>query len=339
MNPLITEANALLKNGGFDYAFCGGCAIELFLNETVRKHGDIDVSTFWRDRDKVILFMQSLGWNVYEMCGGGLAHRVTDIADQIKAKRNIFCFKDGCELVAPSPTNEPNMFTLEFDHSGQSTLNFIEFLFNDCDGDNFLYARNMEIALPLSKAVLRHDDIPHLAPELVLLYKSSDIEREGYQKDFDSAFFKMSVEQKGWFVGALRTMFPNGHKWNSPLCTATFSDREITKSELGAIYEDFKRIDAQNGIPLSPQVRYQFIAEQDGRVIGFASGLTNHKWFYLSDMWVAANYRRQGLGARLLRMLGEKARSVGIEHVYTWTSGVGNAAFYEKRRILSICRF
>ena len=57
-NPLVIEANELLKNGGFEYAFCGGFAIELFLNKTVRKHGDIDIAAFEGDRDKIIAYMQ-----------------------------------------------------------------------------------------------------------------------------------------------------------------------------------------------------------------------------------------------------------------------------------------
>lgn len=110
------------------------------------------------------------------------------------------------------------------------------------------------------------------------------------------------------------------------------TDRDITQDELNSIYEDFKIIDRRNGIPDVPQVRYQYIAEQDGKVIGFASGLTNHKWFYLSDMWVDASHRRQGLGTKLLCMLEDKVKSesIGIEHIYTWTSSENNEAFYEK---------
>jgi hypothetical protein len=215
-NPLITEANTLLKNGGFDYAFCGGFALELFLNKAIRKHGDIDVSAFWCDRDKIILYMQSLGWNVYEMRGGGLAHHIINIADQIKAKRNIFCFKDDCELVTLAPASEPNMYNLYFDHSGQTKLNFIEFLFNDSESGNFLYSRNNEISLTLDKAILYSNNFPYLAPELVLLYKSSDTERDGYQKDFDSTFFEMSDVQRAWLYNALKVMFPTGHKWLLP---------------------------------------------------------------------------------------------------------------------------
>ena len=86
MNRLLQETDALLKAGGFDYAFCGGYAIELYLDKPVRKHCDIDVSAFWEDRDKIILFMQSKGWGVYELCGGGKAHHITEVAYQIKAK-------------------------------------------------------------------------------------------------------------------------------------------------------------------------------------------------------------------------------------------------------------
>ena len=63
-----------------------------------------------------------------------------------------------------------------------------------------------------------------------------------------------------------------------------------------------------------------------------ASGLTNHKWFYLSDLWVHEDYRRQGLGANLLTLLEDKIKSIGVEHVYTWTTGYNsNEIFYEKQ--------
>ncbi|MDD4295572.1 MAG: DUF4111 domain-containing protein [Ruminiclostridium sp.] len=212
---LITEANELLKLGGFEYALCGGYAIELFLNRTIRKHGDIDVSAYWQDRDKIILYMQSSGWEVYEMCGGGIAHHITDVNIQIKTKRNIFCFKEGCSLVKLSPQGETDMYYLDFDHSGQTKLDFIEFLFNSRNAESFIYARNENIMLPITKAILTQNGIPYLAPELILLYKSTDTEREGYQLDYDSAMVKMSAEQKDWLQTALKVINPSGHKWLS----------------------------------------------------------------------------------------------------------------------------
>jgi len=111
----------------------------------------------------------------------------------------------------------------------------------------------------------------------------------------------------------------------------TITDRDITKQELQDIYDDFKKIDIKDGLPDSPQVRYQYIAEDNGVVIGFVSGLTSNKWFYLSDMWVHEDFRRQGLGAKLLNMLENKILSIGIEHVYTWTTGHINPRFYESQ--------
>ena len=109
-----------------------------------------------------------------------------------------------------------------------------------------------------------------------------------------------------------------------------FTDREITKQELDNIYDDFKKIARDDGVPEFEQKRYQFIAEENGSVIGFVSGLTNHKWFYLSDLWVHGSHRRRGLGTKLLAMMEEKVRSLGIKHIYTWTSGFINPIFYEK---------
>ena len=118
-----------------------------------------------------------------------------------------------------------------------------------------------------------------------------------------------------------------------------FTDRDISKTELENIYDDFKKIELRDGVPDVKQVRHQFVAEENDIVIGFASGLTNHKWFFLSDLWVHENYRRKGLGTKLLHMLENKIQSIGIEHIYTWTSGFINPQFYEKQGYNSFATF
>jgi hypothetical protein len=120
---------------------------------------------------------------------------------------------DDCEIVSFTPTDEPDMFIVDFDPKGQDKLTFIEFLFNNKDNDRFLYARNHDVSLPLSQAILTRSGIKYLVPEMVLLYKSTDIEREGYQLDFDMAICTMSTEQMNWLKNALEVMNPNGHKW------------------------------------------------------------------------------------------------------------------------------
>jgi hypothetical protein len=213
MNPLIKQANELLKNQPFEYAFCGGFAVDLFLGFESRKHGDIDIHAYWKDRNAIIEYMWSLGFNICEMLGGGKAHLITDINRQSMAKRNIFCFKDGCELVQLSKTSQEDIYFINFRHIGQTKLDFIEFLFNDRSDSQFLYARNHGIRRNLSKAILSSGEIPYLAPEICLLYKSTDIEREGYQQDYDMAMSKMADEQKEWLNRSLASLYPEGHKW------------------------------------------------------------------------------------------------------------------------------
>ncbi|MCI8306781.1 MAG: hypothetical protein HFH14_01905 [Lachnospiraceae bacterium] len=213
MNELIRKTNELLKNHGFEYAFCGGWAIDLFIGAQTRKHGDIDILAYWAERDAIIQYMQSLGFLVYEMLGGGKAHHITDVRNQIKCKRNIFCCTQDCEMVVLTETDEEGIYFIDFREVGQTKLNFIEFLFNDKDETDLLYARRHAVKLALSDAILYSGGIPYLSPEMCLLYKSTDTERKGYQSDYDNAMARMNQRQRRWLSDALTIMYPEGHKW------------------------------------------------------------------------------------------------------------------------------
>lgn len=213
MYKLIEEAVELLNDLNIEYAICGGFAIDLFLGYESRKHGDIDIMAYWNDRNTIILSMQSKGYHVYEMLGGGRAHHITDINNQQYKKKNIFCSTSDCELVHLMPTEEKDIYSIDFYHIGQTKLNFLEFLFNDKDENCFLYARNNSIKRDMNKAILQNENISYLSPELLILYKSTDTEREGYQQDFELANSKMNTEQKEWLHNSLKIMYPEGHKW------------------------------------------------------------------------------------------------------------------------------
>ncbi len=213
MNQLIEEANTLLQGRDFSYAICGGFALDLFLGYESRVHGDIDVVAFWEDRETIISYMQSKGFLVYEMLGGGKVHRITDIRTQEKLRKNIFCCTEECELVRLYDTEEQDVFWLEFQHTGLSKLNYIEFLFNEKTEDEFVYIRDNRIKRKLESAILQKDGIPYLTPELCLLFKSTDIEREGYQQDFELTVERLSEEQRAWFDNAMEMLYPEGHRW------------------------------------------------------------------------------------------------------------------------------
>lgn len=216
-NSLLDEAVKLLHRQSWEWAVCGGLGIDLFLGYESRRHGDIDILVYWKDRDDIIRSLQAEGYQVYEMLGGGKAHHITDVRDQRREKRNIFAMLEDCEIVHMTPTEEKDIVGIDFSHEGLKKLNFIEFLFNDHDADWFYYARNKEVKRELSKAILTDETqgirIPYLAPELLCLYKSTDTEREGYEQDFALSYAQMNQEQREWLKKALSTMNPGGHKW------------------------------------------------------------------------------------------------------------------------------
>ncbi len=232
MNGLIKEVNGLLENGGFEYAFCGGQALDLFLGYESRTHGDVDVCAYWDDRDRIIRHMQSLGFEVYEMLGGGRAHHITDINSQIRKKKNIFCYRDGCPLVKTYPPDEDGCCWMEFFHTGQTRPDFVEFLFNDKTKEAFEYARNREITLPMEKAVLFQEGLPYLAPELCVLYKSTDTEREGYRQDFELAWQAMDPDRREWLRKALLREYPGGHPWLDTLKTEDLIRHFVNENDL-----------------------------------------------------------------------------------------------------------
>jgi hypothetical protein len=212
MNPLILECDGLLKNRGFDFAFCGGHALDIHLGYTTRPHGDIDLSAYWEDRNKIIAFMQSQAWIVYEAMGGGKIHLITDMDDQKLVKLNIFCVKEGCPFFH-TELIEDDIFKCDIDHVEQMNLDYIEFLFSKRTPNEFVYSRNNDIRLEIGRAVLRKNDLSYFAPELVLLYKSTDLTREENRQDFDLVVPFLTDGSRLWLRSALTKAFPDGHEW------------------------------------------------------------------------------------------------------------------------------
>ena len=111
-----------------------------------------------------------------------------------------------------------------------------------------------------------------------------------------------------------------------------FTDREITKEEYIKICEDFRKIEVEYGITELKAKRLNVVIDEEGAVAGFASGLINYKWLYLTDLWISEKLRGQGLGSRILEMLEDSAKNQGVRHVYTWTTAYNsNEIFYEKQ--------
>jgi len=209
---LITKLNNFMTDIEVDYAICGGHAIDLFLGRNTRPHKDLDVAVFWESRDKIIQYLLNEGWEIYEPIGTAYLHKINSVECQKRIKENIWCVRPDNRHYKFTE-HENNLYAVDFGNSEQTEFDYIEFLFNTRNEGCFLYSRNKDIAVCLDDAIFKANDTPYLAPEIVLLYKSTAIDNIDYQMDYDNASLKMNDKQLTWLKKSLAVMFPNGHKW------------------------------------------------------------------------------------------------------------------------------
>lgn len=212
MNQLLTKTNIFMNNVNIPWAICGGFAIDLFLKKDIRTHSDIDICVFEKDREKILRYMLQNNWNVYEFRGQGKV-RPLNAASLSETGRNFMCTNGECDIVNFYPCEEENFLYHEFIHTGIKEFNYVEFLFNITDEDYFVFDKNQGIKRELSKEILLNSGIPYLAPEIVLLYKSSWSENVEYQYDFEQTYWQMNDEQKMWFSQNLDVLYSKGHRW------------------------------------------------------------------------------------------------------------------------------
>jgi hypothetical protein len=84
-------------------------------------------------------------------------------------------------------------------------------LFDDADGDEWVFRRDPRVRRPLAEIGLVRDGLPILAPEIVLLFKA----RSPAAKDeADRALLVPRLEpaRREWLGEALRVAYP-GHAW------------------------------------------------------------------------------------------------------------------------------
>jgi len=212
MNQLLLKTSILMSKVNIPWAICGGFALDLFLERDIRKHSDIDICVFEKDREKIFQYMLQNNWDVYEFRGQGKL-RLLDTASISEEGHNLMCIRGKCELVNFYPCDEKSFLYHEFIHTGIKEFNYLEFLFNTSDEDYLVFDKSRGIKRELAKAILFKVGIPFLAPEIVLLYKSSKSDNTEYDYDFRQTYPYMDDEQKKWFSQNIDVIYPNGHSW------------------------------------------------------------------------------------------------------------------------------
>lgn len=90
------------------------------------------------------------------------------------------------------------------------------------------------------------------------------------------------------------------------------------------------------GNPPGKQERFGFVATENGKFVGASSGLAHENndryepYFYLSDLLVEKEYRKHGYGKKLLELLEDRIKPLGIKYIWTWTREYEAETFYIK---------
>lgn len=191
IDPALESITTLLSPLSVTWGFCGGWAIDLFLNRITRPHKDVDIAILRTDQRLIFDFLRQRGW----------------MLEQAVEKKLIPIHKD--EILTP-PVHE-----IWCRNSGTDP-DFLEVLLNESEGDQFLFRRNRSIRCLLNQAfVISPSGFPILAPEIALLYKSKALSPIG-RSDFQAVLPLLDAPRRQWLAQALHKLSP-GHEWLNDL--------------------------------------------------------------------------------------------------------------------------
>jgi GrpB-like predicted nucleotidyltransferase (UPF0157 family) len=185
-SPVEAVANEL-KDVSFPWYISGGWALDLFLGKVHRVHHDVDIVLPRRAQMELRNHLTSQGW------------------------RLITPFEKRLEPWPPHMYLELPRHQIHA-HRGDE---FMDFLLTDLDGV-WKYRREPSVVRARERIGLKTDnEIPYLAPELVLLFKSrntSSQERAKDATDFERTLPHLDEERRAWLRWALIATAP-GHPW------------------------------------------------------------------------------------------------------------------------------
>jgi ribosomal protein S18 acetylase RimI-like enzyme len=115
--------------------------------------------------------------------------------------------------------------------------------------------------------------------------------------------------------------------------------REITQYELEVVKSGFEEHSLNHGVGLSEQKRLTVVAEKNDMFLGCASGLIDYNWFYITDLWLHHNFRKQGVGRLLIERLEQLVSLDNIDKIYTWTAGHEAPDFYKHMKYKLFAEF
>jgi hypothetical protein len=163
------------------WAIAGGWAVDLHVGRVTRHHGDLEIAALRRDQWELHDLFS--GWSISYLDAGTIQSWPRPLRLEIPIH----------QVRVTSPQDQT-----------------LDFLLNEAKGDQWLYRRDQRIALPLGQAILG-EDLPYLAPEIVLLFKSKQ-PRPKDEKDLDLLLPALMPDALSWLRNTLTLIAPD-HSW------------------------------------------------------------------------------------------------------------------------------
>jgi len=254
-NTIKTQLSQLFTKANFTWGVCGGVAIDFFVDKHTRDHKDIDLFSYFENRNNVITFMLRNGWRVFEACGGGIQHELTEPNPEV-IRLSLYCMQSSNKDSSFIPYStkdleisryrkddstikylealyraDTNMGYIVHDEKIQRKLDYIEFLFSDRSTKMLHYVDNAEAKIAWDNAILDRDGILYMCPEMVLLYKIGIVDR--LKKSKDEAFHTYETECRSDFTATICLMNETQRKWLKDALISTYPDSKEYISELG----------------------------------------------------------------------------------------------------------
>jgi len=233
MNKIIQQGNDIFKAAGFDYAICGGYGLDMFVGKEFRAHGDFDIVVYEEDKECVINFLIDNGWLIFgrfmeegRVVTQHIFFKIDDITNSYwNDCQNVWAIKPEClpdvlHKLDRLQGLQGDIYTYQNRKwLVQDEIEFIELAFDGREGDDFVVQENPKITRAMDKAILYHDGIPYLAPEIILFYKTDRFSSEHpvvkikTEKDFNTLMPTLSDESKKWLLDSIDKAYPDGYEW------------------------------------------------------------------------------------------------------------------------------
>lgn len=187
----VRAVEALMDGFGHPWFVAGGWAIDLYLGEQTRPHGDVEIAVFRESQQTFQSYLEE--WSFEKIVDG----------EPKPWTQGEYLRLPVHELHGENPESDARPPTLEV-------------LLNERRGDEWVFRRSPDVTRAVSEFGMVSDDgVPFLSPEVVLLYKLP-IYGEHDQRDFENCLPALEAKRRRWLRQAIRRVNPT-HSWADAL--------------------------------------------------------------------------------------------------------------------------